>query len=645
MAVNGNENKRSEKAPLQKKSKQGLRVNYLIIFLSGLFILFAGILVFLLIVKNVYGNYDLKQILPTKENINKIGQVQKFALLYSKYTENRFEPGNTWVQDNLSTWEAYLGIIKYQYDIISDFDIETGKLKNYKFLILPGSQSLSDIQIVEIKKFLERGGSIFATGGTASYSDEGKWRGWDFFTEVFGLKFNREMKPDELYRVHTLRGNLPLTANIPTGYALQIASWDRPIYAEVLEPRTTQVSFWYDYRKEAGLVREEIQKSAGIAYGSYGEGRFVWFGFELNSVIGKQTDYIFFERLFRNSVNWLTYSPTSFVKDWPAPYEAAALLVPVITENAANVNNLIPLLNKYKTRTTFFYNADDLNKYRGILSRLSNGSDLGTVSDIGFLETAQDTSNKLFDKESQNFILRSIKDSTLKYTGTEVKSFMPTHGFYDENTFQALSKNDYLCLVTDSLTDRSVPKTEIRNNRVVMVITKTARDDIEIINNYGLTNDFFQLYTYEEDVDRLLFEGGLYVLKLHTDLQLRPEYVNVIDDLLKYIKEKKMWITSISELYEWWKRKGGIEIRYDTRSSRRITVEVSNPRETEMLDFVVQVNLNKRVKNIVISADIINTKIPKYEFDSRNNYLYLFFDRLKSGESNLYLIDFENVQS
>ena len=169
---------------------------------------------------------------------------------------------------------------------------------------------------MQLKRYVENGGSLFVTGDLQHIQMKASGEG-GIFQRSFGMNFNREIKPEESYKVHTLRGSLPLTAHIPTGYTLKIATWDRPIYAEVLEPRTTQVSFWYDFRREAGLVREEIQKSAGIAYGSYGKGRFVWYGFELNSVLGVQKDYVYFERLFNNSVNWLIYQPTAFIKIGP----------------------------------------------------------------------------------------------------------------------------------------------------------------------------------------------------------------------------------------------------------------------------------------------------------------------------------------
>lgn len=623
--------------------KLGLRVNYLIIIAGGFLLLFGGIIVFLLIVKNVYGSFSISEIVPSKENLNKVMFEDKAAILYPRYTENRFEEGNTWVQDNVEMWKSYFNIIKMKYDLITDTDIEKGKHFKYKLLILPGAQAISDRQIIQIKKFLDKGGSIFATGGTASYSDEGKWRGWNFFTEVYGLSFTKEIKPDELYKIHTLRGNLPLTAGIPTGYALKIATWDRPIYATILEPRVTQVSFWYDYRREAGLVREEVKKSAGIAYGTYGKGRFVWYGFELTSVIGKQEEYVNFEKLFTNSINWLVYKPTILVKDWPAPYDAAAIFVPMIDGSASNIKNIFPILKKNGADASFFMDEQTALKNTSLLQQISKYGSLGIRADIGFLESANDTSNKLYDKVTQYYTVKGIKDTIQKISGVPVKGFMPQFGFYDENTLQAMSKNNLDLLITDSLTDRSVPNLEIRNENPILIVTKTARDDYEVIKKYGLYQREFQTYTYEEDIDRLVFEGGLYVLKMHTSYQLRPENIGVVSELISYMKEKNVWVTSVAEMINWWKRKQGLEVTFQTRSQRRISLEVSNPRDTEMKNFAVQVNVNKKIKNIRVSSDLINIKVPKSTFDESTQTLYLYIEKMKPHETNSYIIDFENV--
>jgi hypothetical protein len=629
------------------KEAKGLRVNYLIIFLSGLVLLISAILVFLLIVKNIYGNYEIREILPTRENLKFLSSEKraKVGILYSKYTENMLNAGSTWLKDNVDTWKQKIKDAKLDYDIISDQTIELGEHFGYKLIVLPGSKSLSDKEIMQLKRYVENGGSIFVTGGPATYSDEGKWRGWDFFKEVFGMNFNREIKPEEYYKVHTLRGNLPITAQIPTGYALKVATWDRPIYAEVVEPRTTQVSFWYDFRREAGLVREEIQKSAGISYGTYGKGRFVWYGFEINSVIGVQKDYIYFERLFNNSINWLIYQPTAFVKDWPAQYDAALVIVPTITNQPGNIYNLTRILSTSKTPATFFIDPTVATQNPGFVKSLARTGDIGAIIDLGFIESPQDTVNKLFSKEVQFSSFKFVTDTLKKITGKPVKAVMPLNGYYDDNTLQAMASQNYEFLVTDSLTDRSVPEIKIRNNKPIMIITKTARDDYEVVRNYGLVNTNFQRYTYEEDVDRVLFEGGLYVFKVHTDYQLQPQYSSVISDVLKYAADKKMWITSLKELQAWWMKRQGVEVRYETRSKRRIAVEFTNPRDEKVDELVIQVNLNKKVKNVEISSDIINTKIPNYKLSSEGQTIYFYLEKMEAHESRSLLVDFDNVEN
>lgn len=629
------------------KEAKGLKVNYFIIFLSGLVLLISAVLVFLLIVKNIYGNYEIREILPTRQNLKFLSEEkkEKAGILYSKYTENMLDPGSTWLRDNVDKWKEFLRGAKLTYDVISDQTIELGEHFDYKLIVLPGSKSLSDKEIMQLKRYVENGGSIFVTGGPATFSDEGKWRGWDFFKEVLGMNFNREIKPEESYKVHTLRGNLPITAQIPTGYALKIATWDRPIYAEVLEPRTTQVSFWYDFRREAGLVREEIQKSAGIAYGNYGKGRFVWYGFEINSVIGVQKDYIYFEKLFNNSVNWLIYQPTAFIKDWPAQYEAALVLIPTIKEQPWNINNLVNALTTSKTKTTFFIEPEVALENVALLKSLATKGSIGAIIDLGFIESPLDTTNKLYSKEVQFSTFKFTADTLSRISGKKIKATMPLNGYYDDNTLQAMATYNYEFLVTDSLTDRSVPEVRIRNGKPLMIITKTARDDLEVIRNYGLVNTNFQRYTYEEDVDRVFFEGGLYVFKVHTQYQMQPQYVSVINDVLRYASSKKIWIASLSDLQSWWVKRQGVEVRYETRSKRRIAVEFTNPRNERVTELVVQVNLNKKVKEIEVTSDIINTKIPRYKLDDDKQTILFYLDKMEAHETRSLLLDYENFDS
>ena len=635
---------------VDKKSKKnndlikGLKVNSLIIFFSGFVILIASLLVFLLIVKNVYGNFKLSEILPSEENICNYSAEEKAALLYSTYTENMNDEGNTWVQDNLNTWMNFLKKFNIPYDVLTDIDIEKGKHFDYKLLVLAGAKSLSDREVVQIKKYADNGGSIFATGGVGTFSDEGKWKGWQFFSETFGMKFTKEIsQEDETSKVHTLRGNLPITAGIPTGYALNIATWDRPIYSEIIEPRVEQVSYWFDYRREKGLVTEEIKKSAGIVFGNYGKGRFIWYGFEINSVIGTQKDHIYFGRLFQNCINWLTYQPTSFIKDWPAPYDAAAVFIPTFDNNFNNSSLLKKLISEYNYPATLFIDADLALRDTTNTKLLAKYARLNPIIDFGFNSSSVNNDSNLPDIDTQVYNLDTITDTLSKLLGKSINGVMSKDSRYNQKTLKAISLENLTYLVTDSLTDRSVPKKVIMGENSIYIITKTARDDKEVIGKYGLDNLDFQKYTYKEDIDRILFEGGLYVMKFHNEYQLKPEYISVIKDLVDYARSKNIWFTSITNLVEWWQKQSGIELRYETRSKRRISVEVSNHEEYTTDSFIVQIFLNKAVSKIKITADMIHTPIPDFEFDTTENVLYLYVNNLESDETRIFLVDFENI--
>lgn len=625
--------------------QKGLPVNFVLLMATGLMLTVGGLFIYLLVLQGVFGKYSWGSDIPTLDRVWELFQEPKpkVAILYSEYTENRLPAGSTWIQDNMITWKKYLNNYNLEFVVLNDKDIETGKHKDYSLLILPGTQSMSDVQYSAIKKYVDDGGSVFATSGTASYSNDGKWRGWEFFSEVFGLKFTREIERDTIVKIHTLRGGLPITANIPTGFPLKVATWDRPIAATVLEPRTTQVSFWYNYRLEDGLVREEVKKTAGIAYGSYGRGRFVWMGFEIISVIGQQEDYILSDRLFSNCVNWLLYRPIAQLKDWPGDYTSAMIFTPTLRENLDRAKNLISVLQSEKIEPTFFIEPNKAEANPALVKELSKYGEIGALVDIGFLTSINDTINKLNDYETQKNQFEIASAKLRSIIGRDITSIYPYFGIFNEMSKKALADASLKYIFTDSLTDRSVPKAIIIGNNTVLSVTKTARDDYEVVRDYGLEEPEFQLYTYKEDVDRVIFEGGLYVLKLHTDYQFTKENVAVVKDLINYVRTKKVWITSTKELYDWWTKKNKLEMRLDNRSDNRIVVTISNPGGSDMNNFSLDIDLQKKVKNISMSAEIIGTKLPKYNYDSGSRILELKIENLKSGESRTYNIDYELI--
>lgn len=628
-----------------KQKLFGLRVNQFFIIVSGLVILISAILIYYFILRGVYGRFDTSELIPRKDVLEDFlfGKKPEVAILYSQYTENTLPEGSTWLDDNITTWKKFLSNLNFSYEVITDQTIENAEHLKYKLIVLPGTKSMSEKEALQIKKYLESGGSVFATGSLATYSDDGKWKGWDFFNQVFGLKFSYELNPDEYSKIHTICGSLPITANIPTGFPLKVATWDRPMAVEILDPRTTQVSFWYNYRMDKGLVREEIKKSAGMAYGSYGSGRFMWMGFELNSIIGVQEDFVYFERLFNNSVKWLTYSPIAYVRDWPTGYDAAAVVMPVLANDAENIKNVLPILKDEGITPTFFVSPEVAKSNPQLVRQISLYGEVGALVDIGYMTSINDKLNKLNSYDEQVHKLISSKSAIERLTSTNVSGLLPYYGLFDQNTINAVINSGFKYLLTDSLTDRSVPKTIIRGDKRIVSMTKTARDDYEVVRDFGLTLPEFQFYTYQEDLDRVLFEGGMYIFKIHTEYQCRSDYVSVVRNVIEDLKKKKFWITTAAEIQKWYEKRDYIEIRTDRRGKTRIALKISNPGVDAINNLVVDLDLNDRAYNVTLGSEIIGTKPANIKHNPGSQLVYLYVDDLKPGESRLYYLDYDKA--
>jgi peptidoglycan/xylan/chitin deacetylase (PgdA/CDA1 family) len=627
-----------------KTYKRG-RVNHALIIFVGLLILSGSVITYLFVLHGIYGKFSFASLLPDSKVIRTVlnGGEPKIAILNSRYTENMLPHGSSWQNDNIGTWGKFIGASKSKYEVISDESIEKGKLFDYKILVLPGSRSLSDLEISQIKKYIDNGGSVFATSGIASYSQDGKWRGWEFLSEVFGLKFSKEIATDENTKIHTLRGELAITSNIPTGYPLKVATWDHPMSVEVLDPRTTQVSFWYNYRLEDGLVREEIKKSAGIVYGTYGKGRFVWMGFEINSVVGVQDDYIYFDRLFRNSINWLINGPVAYVKEWPDGYDAAAVISPVISDDAYDIRNLLNVLGSEGVKATFFVDPFKAEQNKGLIQNLTNYGEIASLVDLGYISSVNDTLNHLNDYKTQLAKLKGAMQTLESASGLKIIGCYPYYGLFDHNSELALIDAGYKYVMTDSLTDRSVPKIIIRGNNRILSMTKTARDDYEVIRDFGLTQPEFQFYTYQEDVDRVLFEGGMYIMKMHPEYQCKPENINVVSQIIQELKKKNFWITTASEIQNWFSKRNYVEVSIDKRGESRVVVTVSNPGHEIVNQSVVQIDLNENADNVSLSTEIIRTEPAMFEHQKGSKTIKLYINDLKPGESRTYYLDYDKT--
>ena len=168
------------------------RINLLWFISLGFTLLAMSLLVYIYLIESVFGPISIKEAIPRDRLISQ-PQVALLASEYTRLNQRVLNPSDTadaWYKQTISWWQHFLKHRNIStYALLSDQDIESGALKEYKLLILPATHTLSDQEIQEIESFLEQGGNILATWMPGLYYPDGSWRGWRFIEQTFGVIF------------------------------------------------------------------------------------------------------------------------------------------------------------------------------------------------------------------------------------------------------------------------------------------------------------------------------------------------------------------------------------------------------------------------------------------------------------------------
>lgn len=99
----------------------------------------------------------------------------------------------------------------FPLSLFNDWDLTDHQLANYKVLILPGAAALSDAQLAAIRKFVEAGGGLVATGESSLCDELGRPRPDFGLKDLFGVSFRGH--PSALVQRESLDANFALTVD------------------------------------------------------------------------------------------------------------------------------------------------------------------------------------------------------------------------------------------------------------------------------------------------------------------------------------------------------------------------------------------------------------------------------------------------
>ncbi len=612
------------------------RVNGIGAFLFGLVLLGLALWLTLLLLKNFYGELpSLKSALSFAGK----GEKAKIALLKSIHTQTGMPELSSWVNTNLSDWEVYLLNKRLVYQVITSQELANG-ISGYDLLILPSAICMSEGEKSAVKKFLSAGGSVLATGGVGSRNERGEWLGWDFLSALFGVDVTGEILQEDLSASLTLKGNSPLSNRVPPGFRLEVTTSDRPLAVRVVEPRTTAVGYWYDFRANPGEPLSEMESSCGLVYGEYRKGRFVWVGFGLGAVVGVKFHQIVWDRLLTNTLLFLTREPVGWLNPWPNGYESAEAALLAVTDaehRFPQALNALKLFNQEGVPATFFLLVEEAEQNPEVSRVIAEQAEVG-------LHSLGHSVYRWQPYEVQVSRLKEGRERIERLTGEKVRGFRPPEALYDSSTIDALLNLGYEYLCADSLMDRACPNLIRRKEKTLITLPKTARDDYELLIKDSLMSTEELYNALKQDFDRVYEVNGVYTLFLHSQLLCAEEKMPALEQFLKYCKGKDVWFTTCQELADWWKRYENLSLSIKRRGPTRVMVNITNTGRFTVEDLRLFIVPPEPVRSLTLTPELLGTKIPEYEVRDQGRLVVLKVKALRARGSQTIFIDYKRFE-
>lgn len=444
----------------------------------------------------------------------------------------------------------------------------------------------------------------------------------------------------------TMRAHSPLTANIPAGYRVKIQVYNQGVKVRVTEPeRTTPVGFWYDFATDNIVGSDSPDNTTGLVYGEYGEGRFVWMGFQRDAMgVGREDieDWKVIAHYFSNAMNYLRRQPTIWVHHWPNGKDAAAMITGA-TSTRSGIEAFLPILNLLEEEDapgTYFVAPEVAAPYASQLARMHRQGDVGVYDSLrveadGF---PQDQARRLTQ-------LRQMLES---YVNGPVTGYRPIErGMVGVNTMGGLYRSDFSYFLPDSIGRRISPWILGDEYSALTRIGTTQHSDNDIQNGLqGATPDLMNTLLLES-LERVSGEGGLYNLVYDPEILGKGDNINTLEAIVRRAKAQNFWITSGDSVAHWWRLKQALNAFVEQRSPSRLFVSISNDNGATAEEITVSISLGRPVLDVNVRPELINifklspdeVDNPPYRLLDGGTVLELSIRKLKPQQYRIFHID------
>ena len=557
------------------------------------------------------------------------------AILNSQYTAEKVTGGAVKVKDAVYYWELLLLGLNVPYRVIEDRDLTRGVSRDIQILILPHAEAMSERQRSQIRRYVDRGGGLLASGRTGMFDERGRPTGDTFFGEVFGAEYITNLPEQSTGILQSLGGDHPHTFGQPMGFRLNLAPQIPTTGARPVS--STGIGRPFTYSPIHGTV-DPFTDVTFIVYGKFGNGRVTWLRFNPQDVSRESNQQAEYQAFIVNTLAYTAQIPMAGIRAWPNGQQSATVLaaLPLIgysTDFAPGMNRISEALEAAGGTGTFFFTSKEAVLFPDLLRRIDR---------IGEVAICADTDD-LLKKEALGTQIQRLeiaRNDLASFTDQPILGLYPPGGFYDSNTAQAMrdvglryllqataytsatpslldwyNDADYRDPMFSDASTANVASETPRRRRVssenILTIPMTGRDDYTILSILNLgAQPAAQFAAYRDDLIGVHRGGGLYVLPYHFELQgLTTERASVLRQIVEFAQRQQSWVTNFRDVHNWWIQREQLGIQIAAVSDNSMTIEIINAGNQLVSGVSVDLRLSEPVRSINVDETNARTRL------------------------------------
>ena len=436
-----------------------------------------------------------------------------FAIVYPELTkEVLYKNDSSFIPTDY--WELYFMSNHFKYELVNDNSIDEIH-KDINVVIIPSLQVVTEDMIDKIAKVLKEGKGVLITGNFAAFDENGNTPNSDYLKKILDFRPVPVPRFGNISINHTLNGNTPLSIDLKPGTKVLLKDKPALYFASGMSDSIKSMGNYFPpYENFADTL-------SGIISYNKSAGRLLWFGFNLDQLIGEVRD-----KLLMNSFNWLSSKPLVFFNYFPNEYSSAVIIYRNIeTEGDYNFKDS----SYISGGINYFVSPMVYEKSMERITDINYNSNVNLLWDDFYFSNLNS-----YKKEEW---LNRTKSSFKKITNQNYFGVSSFGGIYDSSNYKYLENAGYSFLFTSGYTESFSFNYDSVKNIYSFVNPSIPGTDCKSRLNFVLRNN-----------------GVLYI---NADSINSRNFYNV------YLNNGKIWLTTFSDFLDWILKKDKVKLTYD----------------------------------------------------------------------------------